>query len=175
MSIKAIGIDKIEYGTYGDGVPPTSWTELTDVIVEDSVILNFPEPSETVLKSETSKHPFHTIREQSDTPDSIEFQLYAPAAATLELLMGGTATGDKWEEPTEIPEINKSWKITTKTNADSKYVEYTIVNGSVFARFSTAPGKRVNEIVLVKINKEAAITSGGTENTAFIREIKTAT
>jgi len=170
MSVKAIGIDKIEYGTVGDGVPATSFTEIPDAIVEDSVIFNFKDPTETRLNQETSKNPFHTILTMDDL-DSIEFALYAPAAATLGILMGGTVTSDKWEEGTTIPEIYKTWKFSTPTSEDVEHVEYTIVNGKTFARFAESPGKKKAETVLVKVYKEAAITAAGVENTAFIREI----
>jgi len=170
MSVKAIGIDKIEYGTVGDGVPPVSFTEIPDAIVEDSVVFNNSDPTITPLQQETSRHPFTNILTK-DEADSVEFSLYAPVAATLGILMGGTVTSDKWEEATTIPDIFKTWKFSTPTNENVKHVEYTIVNGRTFARFSQAPAKKKSEIVLVKILKEAAITAAGVEKTAFIREI----
>jgi len=170
MSVKAIKIDKIEYGTYGDGVIPTSWTELTDAIVEDSVVFNFSDPTETPLKQETSKNPFHIVLTKED-PDSIEFALYAPSAATLGVLMGGTVSTDAWSEATTIPEIYKSWKISTEESEDVEHVEYTILNGKTYARFDQSPGKKKAETVLVKVIKEAAITALGVENPGFTRNI----
>jgi len=170
MSVKAIGIDKIEYGTVGDGVPAESFTALTDAIVEDSVKFNYSEPTITPLRQETSKHPFTNVLTQEEV-ESAEFSLYAPAAATLELLMGGTTTSDKWEEATSIPNIFKTWKFSTPTSEDVEHVEHTIVNGRVFARFGNAPSKKGSETLYVKILKEAAITAAGVENTAYIREI----
>ena len=168
MSAIALGVDKIEYGTYGDGIPPTTWTELTDPIHRGSVLFNFPEPSEFKIEAEETDDPVY-VGNTKDDVDYIEFALISPAAATLETLKGGTTTSDKWEAPTSIPEIVKSVKITTKT-IEGSYWEYTIVNGKVVSRFSQAPGKQQSELLLVRVYVQAAITAAGVKNTPFIRE-----
>lgn len=166
---KAIGIDKIEYGTVGDGVPASVFTELAESIVEDSVGFNFVDPTETNLMKEDSDIPYHTLTSK-DAPESIEFSVYAPSAANLLILMGGTTTAGKWEAPPAIPEINKTWKITTPS-IGGEVVEYTIVNGKTLAHFDKAPGKKASETVIVRVILQAAITAAGAENTPYIREI----
>jgi len=165
---KAIGISKVEYGTVGDGVPAIAFTEIAEAFVEESVVFGFGEPSDTKIPQETKDTAYHTITTKED-PDYIEFKLLTPAAATLVTLMGGSATGEKWEEPPAIPEINLTIKITTKT-VGGYYYEYTIVNGKVVGRLDGAPSKKKAETVNIRVYKEAAITAAGAENTPFTRE-----
>lgn len=167
---KAIGIDKIEYGTVGDGVPATSFTEITDPIAEGSVVFNFSEPTDTKINSETSDTPVHVITTKDDV-DYIEFALLTPEAATIGALGGGTVTSDKWEEATTIPEVTKTIKITTST-VDAEYIEHTIVNAKVICRWGQSPGKKQMETLIVRCYKQAAVTALGVTNTPYIREIK---
>ena len=172
MASKAIGVSKIEYGTVGDGVPPTSWTEITDAIVEGSVNFNFSEPTETKIGQETSDEAYHVITTKDDA-DYVEFALLSPEAATLGVLMGGTVATDKWSAATSIAEIVKSVKITTSTIA-GEYIEYTIVNGKINARFDQAPSKKGSETVIVRVYVQAIQTAAGADMPSFIREIKSA-
>lgn len=169
---KAIGINKIEYGTVGDGVPALSFTELAETIVEGSVLLGNNEPADQNMMSETSDTPYHTITTK-DSPDYIDFKIYAPSAANLLVLMGGSVSSDEWSEPITIPEINKTWKFTTNT-IDGQYIEHLIVNGKTSARFADAPGKKASETVSVRVYKQAAITAAGVTNTPYKRTIVTA-
>lgn len=170
MADIALGIDKIEYGTYGDGIPPTTWTEITDPISRDTVVFNFSEPTEFKVEAENLDDPVYVGNVKEDT-DYIEFALISPVAATMEVLAGGTATLDKWEAPVSIPEIVKSILITTKT-VGGNYWEYTIVHGKIVSRLSQAPAKQQEDQLLVRVYIQAAITSGGVKNTPFIREMK---
>jgi len=172
MADIALGIDKIEYGTYGDGIPPTTWEEITDPIARDTVVFNFSEPTEFKVEAENLDDPVYIGNVKEDT-DYIEFALISPTAATMEVLAGGTATTDKWEAPTAIPEIVKSILITTKT-VGGNYWEYTIVHGKVVSRLSQAPAKQQEDQLLVRVYIQAAITSAGQKNTPFIREMKAA-
>ncbi|MDA3918749.1 MAG: hypothetical protein PF690_17505 [Deltaproteobacteria bacterium] len=165
----AIGIDKIEYGDVGDGIPGASLAEITDPIAEGSVAFSFSEPTETNIMSETSDVPVVTILTKED-PEYIEFALITPAAATLAALAGGTATTDKWEAPTSVPEINQTVKITTKTK-DAEAIEYTIVNAKIVSRFNQAPAKKAEERLLVRCYIQEARTDLGVVETPFIREI----
>jgi len=166
----AIGIEKIEYGDVGDGVPGESLAAITDPIAEGSVsFFSFSEPTETNIMSETSDVPVATILTKED-PEYIEFALITPEAATLAALAGGSASSDKWEAPSSVPEINKTIKITTKAK-DSEQIEYTIVNAKIVARFNQAPAKKAEEQLLVRCYVQEARTESGTVNTPFIREI----
>lgn len=165
----AIGISKIEYGDVGDGIPGVTLTEITDPIAEGSVAFSFSEPTETNIMSETSDVPVATILTKED-PEYIEFALITPEAATLAALAGGTATSDKWDAPSSVPEINQTIKITTKTK-DSEAIEYTIVNAKVVSRFNQAPAKKAAEQLLVRCYVQEARTAAGVVNTPFIREI----
>jgi len=166
---KAIGLNKIEYGTVGDGVPASSFTELAESIVEGSFQFGNSEPSDQNLMTETSDTPYHTVTSK-DTPDYVEFALYAPSAANLMVLMGGAVSSGEWSAPTTIPEINKTWKFTTST-VDGDYVEHLIVNGKTLARFGQAPGKKQSETVIVRVYVQAAITDAGVTNTPYKRTI----
>ena len=157
-------------GAVGDGIPGAVLTEIEEAFVEESVVFGFNEATETKIPQETSDTSYHVLTTKDD-PDWIEFAMLAPAAANMLLVMGGTVTIDKWEAPSSIPEISQTVLVTTKT-IDSKYFEYTIVNGKVVGRLSQAPGKKKSEIVTVRVYIQAAITALGVENTPFIREIK---
>lgn len=171
MSTLALGISKIEYGTYGDGVPATSWTEIAENIAKDSVVFNFSEPSEFKIEAEEIDDPIYTAAIKEDV-DYVEFALISPEAAIYELLAGGTTSSDKWSAPGSIPEIVKSIKITTKT-VGTEAIEYTIVHGKIIARISQGPLKQQEEQLLVRVYILAAVTALGVTNTPFIREIIT--
>lgn len=164
----ALGVTKIEYGTVGNGIPATSFTEIPDEIAEGSVVFSFSEPTETNIMSETSDIPVEIIVTKEDS-EYIEFALISPVAATLALFGGGTATGEKWEAPTAVPSVNKTIKVTSKTNGGYKW-EYTIVNAKIVAKLNQAPAKKSEEQYLVRCYIQSAITSAGVMNTPFIRE-----
>lgn len=168
MASIALGIDKIEYGTYGDGVPPTVWTEIAAVVAKDSVVFNFSEPSEFKIEGENVDDPVYVGTVKEDV-DYIEFGLISPSAAIMALLAGGTATSEKWEAPTAITEIVKSVKVTTKP-VEAFYWEYTIVHGKIAARLSQAPMKQQADTLLVRVYIQAAVEAAGDINTPFIRE-----
>ena len=168
MADIALGISKIEYGTYGDGVPPTAWTEITDPIAKDSVVFNFSEPTEFKIEAEDLDDPVYVGTVKEDT-DYVEFALVSPEAATVGVLAGGTVASDKWSAPSSIPEVIKSVKITTKT-IGGIYYEYTIVHGKIVSRFSQSPLKQQEDQLLVRVYIQAAITDAGAYNTPFIRE-----
>lgn len=164
----ALGIEKVEYGTVGDGVPATVFTQIPDNLAEGTVAFSFSDPTETNIMAEETDVPVETILTKED-PEYIEFALISPVAATLALLGGGTATGEKWEAPSAVPQINKTIKVTTKANGGYQY-EYTIVNAKIVAKLSQAPAKKAEEQYLVRCYVQQAKTSGGVINTPFIRE-----
>jgi hypothetical protein len=165
----AIGIEKIEYGDVGDGVPGDSLAAITDPIAEGSVSFSFSDPTETNIMSETSDTPVHIILTKED-PEYVEFALITPEAAILADLAGGEASGDKWEAPATVPEISQTIKITSKA-VNEEQIEYTIVNAKIVAKLSQAPAKKAEEQLLVRCYLQEARTESGTVNTPFIREI----
>lgn len=165
----AIGISKIEYGDVGDGIPGASLAAITEPIAEGSVSFSFSEPTETNIMSETSDTPVVTILTKED-PEYIEFAIITPEAATLAALAGGEATGDSWDAPSTVPEINQTVKITTKASAEEQ-ITYTIVNAKIVSRFNQAPAKKAEEQLLVRCYIQEAKTAAGVVNTPFIRAI----
>lgn len=168
----AIGVAYVGYGEVGDGVPATTYTQLKDIF-KGSVAFNFADANQVKIEVEGREDPLAIINRKGDA-DSIEFAIPSPTAAELAAFCGGTATGDKWEAPTAIPSINKSFKINTE-NYDGKYTEYVIVNGSVSAKLSQAPGAEQTDLLLVKVSRMSAVTSEGEMKPSFIREVKTVT
>jgi len=175
MADIAIGISKIEVGAVGDGIPGASLTQLTENIALGTVNFNFNEPQDNQIEAEDVDDPVDIIVTKGD-PDYIEFALISPEADTLADLAGGTAsdpntTGGNthWDKPSVIPEVNKTVKITTKTNSAGFYTEYTVVNAKVVSRISQAPGKTTEEQLLVRCYIQQAKTAAGVVNTPFIR------
>lgn len=168
----AIGVAYMGYGKPGDGVPATSFTQLNDIF-KGSVAFNFADANQVKIEVEGREDPLAVINRKGDA-DSIEFSIPSPTAAELVAFCGGTATGDKWEAPNNFPSINLSFRIDTEAY-NGKYVQYTIVNGSVAAKLSQAPGSEQTDLLLVKVSRQSAVTSDGTVKPSFMREIKTVT
>lgn len=168
----AMGVAAIKYGTYGDGVPATEFTELP-LPTKGSVAFNFSDPKEVKIETEGSSDPLysHFVK---DTTDFIEFSIPTPTNAIIAALAGGTvdtALGkDIWQEPTAVPSINKTFVMETEVHNAQKVI-YTIVNGKVMAKISQAPGSDKPELLLVRVYKQAAITSAGVRKYAFSREV----
>jgi len=166
----AIGIEKIEIGDVGDGVPGIgSYTQLTP-IAKDTLVFNFSDPQETKIEAEDLDDAVDVSVDKD--VDSVEFAVISPSAANLVALMGGTASGDDWDAPSAIPNIYQTVKIYTRPK-DGEQVIYTIVNAKIVAKFSQAPAKGKEERVLVKAYVTSAITSGDVVNTPFKREVVT--
>lgn len=174
MSAISIGVSAIKYGTVGDGVPATELTALP-LPTKGSVIFNFSDPKEVKVETEGSVDPLFSGFVK-DTTDYIEFSIPSPANAVVAVLAGGTVdtTGGKdiWKEPTSVPDINKTFVIESEVH-NGKKVVYTIVNGRVSSKFGQAPGSDKSELFLVRVYKQAAITTLGVKNYAFSREVVT--
>lgn len=168
----AVGVSYIGYGEPGDGVPATDFTQLP-IIHEGSVVFNFSDPTSVDFRAEGMKDPWASFDKAGD-PDSIEFAIPSPTAVEMKEFCGGTATGDKWEAPTEIPSIKKTIKMQTSPY-EGKYTEYCIVNGKVSARLSQAPGAEQTDLLLIKVTKLAAVTTAGLQKAPFTREVKVVT
>lgn len=166
----AMGIARIAYGTVGDGVPASAFTDLP-LPTKSSVAFNFQDPKEVRIDVEGSSDPLY-VTLVKDSTDYIEFSLPTPSNDVIKEMTGGEldAETDKWSEPVETPDINKSFQIDTPVR-NGKYVRYTIVNGKVAAKLSQAPGAEQPELLLVRVYKQAAITAAGLKKTAFTREV----
>lgn len=166
----AIGVSYVGFGAYlGAGVPAATYTQIKDVS-EGSVVFNFNEPTQTNINIEGTDDPRWVVNRKGD-PDSIELAIPSPSVEDMVMFCGGENNNGVWEAPTSIPTINMSMKMITEPY-DSKYTEYVIVNGSVVARLSQAPGKEQSELLLVKITRQLAVDATGTLKTPFTRAVK---
>lgn len=166
----AMGISRIGYGTVGDGVPASTFSDLP-LPTKSSVAFNFQDPKEVRIDLEGASDPLYVVLTK-DSTDYIEFSIPTPANDVLLAMMGGEidATLDKWSEPVEIPDINKSIQMDTVAR-NGKKVQYTIVNGKISAKLSQAPGAEQPELLLIRVYKQAAITAAGVKKPAFTREV----
>nr|DAJ17276.1 MAG TPA: hypothetical protein [Siphoviridae sp. ct8TV20] len=166
----AIGIAYLGYGAYpGTGVPATAFTEVEDIF-KGSVVFNFSDANQVKIETEKASEP-RWVKNIKGDADSIEFAIPSPNADDLVAFCGGTKTGNKWEAPNDIPDINMSLKINTEP-FEGKYTEYVVVNGSVFGKLSQAPGKEQSDLLLVKVVRQQAIAEDGTLKPSFTREVK---
>jgi hypothetical protein len=170
----ALGVSSIGYGDVGDGVPATTFTPLP-LPTKGSVAFNFQDPKEVKLETEGSPDPLYVVLVK-DSTDYIEFSIQTPSNSLIKEFKGGDldATTDKWSEPVNMPDINKSIQMDTEVHNGSK-VRYTIVNGKIAAKISQAPGAEQAELLLIRVYKQAAITADGKSNPAFTREVVAAT
>ena len=168
----AMGVGAMRYGTVGDGIPATVFTELP-LPTKGSVVFNWSDPKEVKIETEGASDPFysHFVK---DTTDFIEFSIPTPSNDLIAILAGGvhdTTTGnDEWQEPTAVPDIKKTFQCETEVHNGSKVV-YTVVNGKILAKISQAPGSDKPELLLVRVYKQAAITTGGIRKYAFSRKV----
>lgn len=171
----AMGVASISVAECGNGVAGTSFTVLP-LPYKGSVAFNFSDPKEVKIETEGSDEPLY-VTLVKDSTDFIEFAIPTPDNETIKLLKGGVINNgggskDIWEEPTTAPSICKTVKIETLPHNKTKVI-YTIINGRIDAKLSEAPGAEKAELLLVKVYKQAAITSTGEVKTAFTREVVT--
>ncbi len=166
----AMGVSRIGYGTVGDGVPATVFTDLP-LPTKSSVAFNFQDPKEVKIELEGSEDPFYVVLVK-DSTDYIEFSIPTPSNDIIKAMKGGVLdeTLDKWSDAISTPDINYSFQLDTVAR-NGKKVQYTIVNGKVAAKLSQAPGAEQPELLLIRVYKQAAITVAGVAKTAFTREI----
>lgn len=172
----AIGVAAIRLATYGDGVPGTDFVPLP-LPFKGSVAFNFADPKEVKIETEGTDEPLY-VTFVKDTTDYVEFAIPTPGNETVKLVGGGNInTGsdaekptDIWEQPNNIPSINKTVQFETLPHNNTK-VLYTIVNGRILSKFSQAPGSEQSELLLVRVYKQAVRAADGTLKTAFTREV----
>lgn len=165
----AIDIDYLGVAEPGDGVPGTEFTQYPD-IHEGSVVFNFNEPTQVNFRVYGRKDPWASF-DKAGEPDSIDFAIPSPKVSEMKDFCGGTVDGDKWEEPIDLPNIIKSFRIRTAPY-NGKYVEYTFPKCKVLGRISQAPGVEDTDLLLVRATKLSVVTAAGQKMTAFTREIK---
>lgn len=165
---KAIGISYVGYGTPGDGVVAVSLTEL-EAVSEDTVVFNFSDFTETPVNIEQSDDPLFTILTKG-SPDSLEFAIPSPKTAEYGAFMGGTVTGDKYEDDGTVAQKSLSIVIKTKP-VGGNFIQYTFPKCTVSAKISQAPGKEKTELLLVKCVRDTCITTAGVRKPSFIREV----
>lgn len=165
----AVGVNYIGYGEVGDGVPAATFTQVKDVF-KGSVVFNFADANQVKIEVEGREDPLAIINRRADA-DSIEFAIPSPSAEELLAFCGGKLVGEKWEKPNGFPKINKSFKLSTEPYSE-KYTEYVIVNGSVAAKLSQAPGSEQTDLLLVKVTLQSAVSEEGVVFTPFTREVK---
>lgn len=171
----AMGVGAIRIAEVGDGVPGTDFKELP-LPFKGSVAFNFSDPKEVKIETEGADDPLY-VEFVKDTTDYIEFSIPTPNNETIKEVMGGTidsgtegAAKDVWQEATSTPSIAKTFQCETVPKAGNKVI-YTIVNGKIAAKLSQAPGAEQPELLLVRVYKQAAISSAGVKGYAFSREV----
>lgn len=166
----AIGVSYVGFGVYpGAGAAAAAYTHIKD-ISEGTVVFNFGEPTQVNINIEGTDVPRWIVNRKGD-PDSIELAIPSPSVEDMVMFCGGTNNNGTWEEPTSIPTINMSMKMLTEPY-DGKYTEYVVINGSVVARLSQAPGKEQSELLLVKVTKQLVVDATGALKTPFTRTVK---
>lgn len=166
----AIGVSYVGFAPYtGTGKPGTVFTHIKDIF-EGSVVFNFNDPTQITIKIEGTDQPRWVVNRKGE-PDSIEMAIPSPSTKDMVMFCGGTDNAGIWEEPNSIPTINMSMRMITEPY-DGKCTEYVVVNGSVVARLSQAPGKEQSELLLVKITKQLAVDVAGKLKTPFTRAVK---
>ena len=169
----AIGVTYVGYGEYaGAGVPATTLLEVEEVH-KGSVAFNFADSTQVKIEVEKMDDPRWIINRKGDA-DSIEFAIASPSTDELVAFAGGTKVGDKWNAPDTVPTINKTVKLMTEPY-QGKYVEYVMVNGSISAKLSQAPGKEQTDLLLVKVTRQLALDAAGALKPSFSREVVTVT
>ena len=169
----AIGVTYVGYGDYaGTGVPATEYLEVEE-IHKGSVAFNFSDSTQIKIEIEKTEDPRWIINRKGDA-DSIEFAIASPSTDELIAFAGGTKTNDKWNAPDTITPINKTIKLMTEPY-QGKYVEYVMVNGSISAKLSQAPGKEQTDLLLVKVTRQLALDAAGVLQPSFSREVVTVT
>lgn len=166
----AIGMEYVGYAPYlDDGAVASALTEIEDVHA-GSVAFNFADPTEVKINVERLDDPRWILNQKGDV-DSVELAIASPSSEEMKAFCGGEVEAGKWSEPLSIPSINMSLKMRTKPYK-GQCIEYVIINGSVSAKLSQAPGKEQTDLLLIKVKKQAVITSEGVVKPSFSREVK---
>lgn len=167
----AMGIKAIRHYDVGDGVPGTENPTTMPNPSENAVAFNFGDPEEVRVPIEGSDDPLFSFFKKGST-DYVEVSYPSPSNATIKEVMGGTidAESDEWQEPVNLPSINKTVEIESMP-INGKKVLYSIVNARVVGKLSQAPTKDNVELLMVRYYKQAAISAAGVQGYAFSRKV----
>ena len=157
----------------GDGIPGTSFTQVTTV-ESGSIQYNVNDPQKTEFKKYGSDKPWAVILKAGEA-DTLVLNIPSPTMEERKLFMGGELNGtkDKWEKPVVTPSIRKTLMLKTKPYGGKQLI-YTFVNCDVFGKITQIPGEDTTEILQVQFTVLGAITAAGVENTNMIVESKDA-
>ncbi len=165
----AVKVKYIGFADPGDGVPGTSFTQFP-IVEEGSIVLNFSDPTSVDFRAEGLDDPWESF-DKAGEADSMDFNIPSPTADELEFFCGGSVSGDKWEAPTERPNIRKTMKIQSAVYK-SKYTEYIFANCKIVAKFVQFPSSEQTDLLQVRVTKLAAVTAAGVVNSPWSREVK---
>ncbi|SFK99617.1 hypothetical protein SAMN05216357_11068 [Porphyromonadaceae bacterium KH3CP3RA] len=167
----AMGVKAIRHYDLGDGVPGTMNPKTMPNPSENAVSFNFADPEEVRIPLEGTDEPLLSHFKKGST-DYVEVSYPSPGNEVIADVMGGTydEEDDEWQEPVNIPSINKTVEIETMP-INGKKVIYTIVNAKIVAKLSQAPTKDNVEMLMVRYYKQAAISAAGVQGYAFSRKV----
>lgn len=165
----AVGVSYVGFADPGDGIPGTDYTQ-TPIVEEGSVVLNFSDPTTVDFRAEGLEDPWESF-DKAGEADSIDLNIPSPTAEEMEFFLGGKATGNKWEAPTERPVIRKSFMMRTLPYK-GKFTEYIFANCKVNGKLNQAPSSEQTDLLQVRVTKLAAITAAGEKMPSWSREVK---
>ena len=169
----AIDVAYVGVADPGDGVPGTSFTQVSTV-ESGSIQYNVNDPQKTEFKRYGSDKPWAVILKAGEA-DTLVLNIPSPTMDERKLFMGGELNGtkDEWKKPVVTPSIRKTLMLKTKPYGGKQLV-YTFVNCDVFAKITQLPGEDTTEILQVQFTVLGATTAAGVENTPMIVESKDA-
>lgn len=167
----AVGVSYVGFTEPGDGIPGSAYIQFP-IIEEGSVVLNFNDPTSIDFRAEGLKDPWESFDKAGDA-DSMDFNIPSPTAEEMAFFCGGTATGDKWEAPVDVPSIRKSFKMESTPYKNKKTV-YEFANCKISGKLTQAPSSEQTDLLQVRVTKLAAVATDGTINPSWSREVVTA-
>lgn len=163
------GIEKIEFGTPGDGVAGTSLTAFTDFKVSS---MNFKDPKYNSENIPAENKPVYITIGGDAEPSTISGELYNVPLDKLPMIAGGTykSGAKEYYPPTSAPDIYLTVKVTTVATKGKK-VEITFP----YAKVTAWREGVLTEKELVTVHFEAIanipVSASGTEGNLSITKI----
>ena len=168
----AVGVSFLGYGTPGDGVAATEFTQCP-IVEEGTVVFNFNDPTSVDFRAEGMKDPWESFDKAGDA-DSFEFGIPSPTPEEMKEFMGGEVKDGKWNAPVDIPIIRKLMKITTLPYKD-KQTEYIFALCKISAKISRAPSSEQTDLMLVRCTILTPVSAAGEQGSPFSRAVKDVT
>lgn len=148
MAKYKIGLENVKLGAIaGDGGMGTVLTNVGNT-VEGSATLTTEEGQKTDFKIEESDSPIMSISTEADTM-SLSWSSYDCDATQLQRMFGGTvvpatsATGETWQAPDVIPEIEQSLEAIWK-NGDKLQIPRAKIKASLAMSFNRGTLSQIN-------------------------------